>query len=376
MTAVYACARTGWVSRDGGGALGMKAREGRFVSGLAAAGVVAIVVLVGGAAQSAASTTALCSQGRPFCVAITDGDAPDGKVSLSTATSPHYTKYEVTISRRLDPPSTSKLTNGKATLTLTDLVGTPVPSTAVYQSAASDPRCVAGSGSSSNVLTCSVPNLPAGAAPVIYKPLIFKTPSTAATSTTMKAVVTFKEKGSDSQPTDPQEDKVEVSETTTYEALGDLDVSWAFPTAVITLATSSQDVQFSRFPLTIPPAHGSFTASLEESDDISGSFCPTCFGQIVTTQGGGIFSATNPTELVITQNFLQGGKTKNNIAVSHDPDVGDNEVITASCNVAAGQVPASTALPCRDVTIDHLPGGEVIVTIRVFSAGNGKWGSF
>lgn len=351
----------------------MGIRRGTLVGGLAAAGIVAMVALVGGAAQSAASTTGACSTGRPFCVAITDGDGVDGKVSLSTATSPHYMKYEVTISRRLDPASTSKLTNGKATLTLTDLVGTPVPSTAVYQGAASDPRCVAGSGSTSHVLTCSVPNLPASAQPVVYKPLIFKTPSTTATSTTMKAEVSFKEKGSDNQPTDPQQDKLEVSETTTYEGLGDLDASWAFPTAVITLSTSSQDEQSSRFPLTIPLAHSSFTASLEESDDTAGSFCPTCFGQIVTTEGGGIFSAGRPVELVITQNFLESGKTKDNIVVNHDPDVGDNEVITASCNVAAGQVPPSTDLPCRDVTIDR-SRGNVIVTIRVFSDRNGKWG--
>lgn len=353
----------------------MRARGGRLVSGLAAAGIVAMVALVGGAAQSAASTTGACSTGRPFCVAITDGDGADGKVSLSTATSPHFMKYEVTISRRLDPASTSKLTNGKATLTLTDFVGTSVPSTAVYQGAASDPRCVAGSGSTSHVLTCSVPNLPASGQPVVYKPLIFKTPSTAATSTTMKAEVSFKEKGSDNQPTDPQQDKLEVPETTTYEDQGDLDASWAFPGAVITLATSSQeDEQFSRFPLTVPAGTPPFNAIVQE-DSVIGSFCPTCHGEIVTTDGGEInFSATNPAELLITWNFVPSRFTENNAVVKHllDDNVTE-ESIDGPCTFEPGE-DAPESLPCRDVKIDHLPGGNVIVTIHVFSDRNGKWG--
>jgi hypothetical protein len=209
---------------------------------------------------------------------------------------------------------------------------------------------------------------------VVYKPLIFKTPSTAATSTTMKAEVSFKEKGSDNQPTDPQQDKVEVSETTAYEDQGDLDVSWAFPTAVITLATSSQDEQFSRFPLTIPEGTLPFNAEVQEGSVI-GSFCPTCDGEIVTTKGGGIFSDTNPAELLITWDFVPSGFTENNAVVKHllDDDV-TVESIDAPCTFGPGEdVPES--LPCRDVQIDHLPHGNVIVTIHVFSETNGRWGS-
>ena len=63
--------------------------------------------------------------------------------------------------------------------------------------------------------------------------------------------------------------------------------------------------------------------------------------------------------------------TKNNIVVYHRLDSGSNEPpITSSCTFASG-IP--TNLPCRDVDIKR-GGGNVVVTIDVWSAGNGRWG--
>jgi hypothetical protein len=335
-----------------------------------------IIALVGGA--SAGGATTACSTGRPFCVTITD---LDGR-SRSTAASPHYMKYEVSISRN---GGTSNLTNGMMTLTLDDIIGgtidsangtviggTPQASNAVFQpSPASTSACKL--GSASNILTCTVPNFPAGSQPLTYAPLIFETSTTTtANGTRLKADVSFKEKGSDSQPVDPNQDTLSVSETTTYEGDADLDVSWAYPNAAINLQTSTADAQYSTFPLAIPSTTDAFTAKLQETS-APAAFCPNCKGQIVSTVGGGIFSASKPAHVTIVWNFKPSGFTESGGTAYHKPDVGLVEVITQKC-VFAPNTTTPTSLPCRTITIQNLSHGDVLVTTDVWASNNGGWG--
>jgi hypothetical protein len=294
--------------------------------------------------------------------------------------STHYMKYVLTISRQPNG-GTSNLTNGRATLTLTDVLGTQAPaSNAVFQEDASDGRCSAGSGSSSHIVTCSVPNFAAGAEALVYQPLIFTTTSRPNFVTRALASVTFKEKGSDSQPNDPNIDTVNVTNDTLYEPFADVDSSWSFPKAALSLGTSTADDQHTKFFYKVPDGGPSFTGLVQETavgSVLVNNPCGTntCYGEIADTStnnnSASLFSSSTPAHVVITWNFLPSGKTKNNIVVYHRLDSGSNEPpITSSCTFASG-IP--TNLPCRDVDIQR-GGGQVTVTIDVWSAGNGRWG--
>ena len=138
--------------------------------------------------------------------------------------------------------------------------------------------------------------------------MIFKTSITGtAQGTRLTAEVRFKEKGSDNQPSDPNEDTVSVGETTTYEPDPDLDVSWAYPNAAINLQTSMADNQYSTFPLLIPSTTLPFTASLQETPVTATGFCATCKGEVASVVGGGIFSASQPAHVTIVWNFKPSG---------------------------------------------------------------------
>lgn len=332
-------------------------------------------LVLGLAERGAADTVGPVCADRPFCVSLDDQDHQSRSLD-----GPHYMKYELVISRKPDGGA-SNLTNGRATLTLTDVLPTEeLRSNAVFQEAASDQRCDAGSGSSSHIVTCAVPNLPAGSAALEYKPLIFTTTSRAGATTRAVAVVSFKEKGSDNQPSDPNTDSVTVTNITGYEGLDDLDSSWAFPSASLTLQTSpTADEQHSRFGLTIASANAPapFTAFVAEhplTSPLNPCGAATCYGEIVETNTNGngatLFSSTNPANVVITWDFLPSGKTKNNIVVYHQPDAGPVETAAAACVRSGSTI---TNLPCRDVGITR-GGGLVTVTISVFAASNGSWG--
>ena len=337
----------------------------------------ASVAILGGASTVGAAS--LCSSGRPFCVTVTD---LDGR-SVST-TSPHYMKYTVAISRN---GGTSNLTNGTLTLTLTDIIGVDdtllprpagdpddKPSTAVYQpNPVSTAKCSV--GSASNVLTCTVQNFPAGSGPQVYDPLIFTTSTTAtAVATKLTAVATFKEKGNDGQQNDPNQDTVTVPETTTYEANIDEDVSWAYPNASINLQTSTTDNQYTKFPLAVPSTLANpFTATLNEAAVTGTGFCANCKGEIASTVGGGIFSASKPAHVTIVWDFKPSGFTENGGTAYHQPDSGPVEVIVQKCSFAPNATTPSS-LPCRTINIANLGGGKVQVTTDIWSAGNGGWG--
>ena len=321
------------------------------------------VALLSGAGNGVASTSEKCSTGRPFCVAISDTDG----VSPSTNEA-RYLSYALTIRNT----GTSRLTNGRATLTLTDVVaGAPQPSTAVFQPADSTSQC--SFSAAGNVLTWSVPNLGGGKS-ITCDPLVFTTSTTAgATATTLDADIQFKEKGSDNQPTDPQQDRLLLTESTPYETSGDVDASFARAGKTTELGTDPSDDQSTALALPVPAKANPFVGSVSESG-VAGSFCPTCLGEIVSTVGGGIFSTSNPIELLTTWNFLPKGTTENSLTVRHVRDDGTLEIITASCGGAIGQLPAPGARPCRTVEIDRGPGGTVTVQIYVVSNANGQWG--
>lgn len=319
--------------------------------------------LLGGATGGVASTTESCSSGRPFCVAVSDTDG----VSPSTGAS-RFMSYALTITNT----GTSRLTNGRVTLTLTDVVGgAEQASTAVFQPADSDGEC--SFTATGNVLTWTPPNL-AGGKSVTCDPLVFTTPTTAGvTATNLNGEIQFKEKGSDNQPTDPQQDRVFVSENTSYEGSSDVDASFARSGKTTELSTDPGDDQSTTFALPVPANATPFVGSLSESG-AAGSFCPACLGEIVTTVGGGIFSTSNPIELLTTWNFLPSGKNESNIDVRHVRDDGTLEIITASCGGAIGALPPPSKRPCRTIDIDRGPGGAVTVQIYIVSNTNGNWG--
>ena len=321
------------------------------------------VALLGGAANSVASTSDKCSSGRPFCVAISDTDG----VSPSTSDA-RYLSYALTITNT----GTSRLTNGRATLTLTDVVGGAAqPSTAVFQPADSTSQC--SFSAAGNVLTWAIPNLGGGKS-ITCDPLVFTTSTTAgATATNLDADIQFKEKGSDNQPTDPQQDRLLLSESTSYEGSGDVDASFARTGKTTTLGTDAGDDQSTRFAVPVPGNAAPFVASVGESAP-AGSFCPACLGEIVSTVGGGIFSSSNPIQLLTTWNFLPKGMTESNLVVRHVRDDSTLELITAPCGGAIGALPPPSKRPCRTVDIDRGPGGTVTVRIYVVSNANGQWG--
>jgi hypothetical protein len=321
------------------------------------------IALVGGATSGVASTTERCSAGRAFCVTVTDTDG----VSPSTEDA-RYLSHALTITNT----GGSTLTNGRATLTLTDVVGSAnQASTAVFQPADSTGQCAF--TASGNVLTWTVPNLARGKH-VTCDPLVFTTSTTVgATATNLEADIQFKEKGSDNQPNDPQPDRVVLTELTSYEGSGDIDASFARAGKTTALGTDPGDDQSTSFALPVPANASPFVGSVSESG-VAGSFCPSCFGEIVSTVGGGIFSTSNPIQLLTTWNFLPASKNESNIGVRHVRDDGTVEIITASCGGAIGELPPPGARPCRTIDIDHGPGGTVTVQIYVVSNANGEWG--
>jgi hypothetical protein len=336
--------------------------------------VAAAAFMVGGATSGFAGDNAeRCFDGRKaVCIEIDDTD----DVSPSPATAAHYMHNVV----RIRNASGSALTNLKVTLTLTDRFDgadppTTAPSTADYQS--SVPACVE-SAAAPNVLSCTSPNLGAGES-VTFAPLIFKTSKSAGVlATTMKVDVAVKEGGNEQpSPQDPTNEQSSWSEETLLEGDPNAQRSWVFPGSFVTLQTTKSG-QYSVFPISVPASFGaSLVAQLVESKASLGTFCPTCFGEALTTTATGIFDATNIVEIqsVIPLAEVPKGVTEKNLTVLHKPDVGPTESITAACSGAIDSgTPAAAQLSCRRVSIDRKAG---TLTVEAFSnRGNGQWGFF
>ncbi len=268
--------------------------------------------LVGGATRSFASSIEACAGGRPLCGAITDTDF----VSKSTATNGRFMNYSVVVR---NSGTTSQLTNITVTATLNDVPGdgSVVPSSAVFVPSQSTSQC---QQTSTNVLTCIAPNLGPGQS-VTYEPLVFRT-----------------------------------------------------STGGLSLNTAPSTIQSSVFPLAVPTAASAFVATLEELPT-AGSFCPGCFGQIVRAFGGGIFSAANPFEVLMTTNLAVAprGTTEATLTVRHLRDGGVIVETQNTCSGAFGTTPPASELPCRRVMIDRFAG---LIRTDFFDFVNGDVGIF
>ena len=337
----------------------------RYPGVLVVLGGVVLLTLVGGTAKSSASTTESCAGGRPLCVAITDTDF----VSKSTPTNARYMKFAVTVR---NSGTTSQLTNVTLVLTLTDVLGdgSTVPSSAVYIAAQSTSQC---RQTSTNVLSCTVPNLAAGQS-ATFDPLVWSTSTGASvTASRMTAAAHAKETVNDRPPSDPQIDTATATNDTTYETSADRAASYAFGGSTISLNTAPSSIQSTVFPFTVPATASPFVATLEEFSP-AGSFCPTCFGQIVRTSvGAGVFSQFNPIEITATTNLslVPNGVTAATLVVLHRHDDGSVTTISHSCSGAIGTMPPASELPCRRVAFDHM-AGTAITDAWDFS--NGDWG--
>ncbi|HET7857120.1 MAG TPA: hypothetical protein VFL41_11745 [Gaiellaceae bacterium] len=358
----------------------------RIVRRVVLLGVAAAIVLFAGATTGlAGDNPEKCFVGgKAVCIDIDDTD----DVSPSTGAVSHYMRNVVKIRNNTG----SALTNLKITLTLTDRFDnadppTTKPSTADYveKDANGNPVSTAAcseSATASNVLTCTAPNLgAAGTATdtVTLQPLVFRTSNSAGVlATTMKVDVAAKEGGREQpSPKDPTNEQFSWSEETLLEGDPNAQRSWVFPGASVTLTTTKVG-QYSTFPINVPTTFGtSLVAKLEESKASEGTFCPTCFGEQLTTVATGIFDATNIVEIqtVVPLTDVPNGVTEKNLTVLHKLDGGGTESITAKCSgeIDSGTPPMSE-LSCRRVVISQKLG---TLTVEAFSKfGNGQWGFF
>jgi hypothetical protein len=340
---------------------------------VAAAAVVAAatVTLVGAAGRGEASVATDCSEpapsGRLFCVTVEDLDG----VSPSGATTSGNQQVDVQAfgfyKLAIANSGGNTLTNGSVTLTLTDTItGQPAPlvSTAAFVPAGSAPFCSATS-TSPNVVTCTLPNLAAGAAtePFYVAYRTSKTPGVVATT----AAITTAFKEGPNQGANPAD--FTVFETTSLEPDPQLSVAWAPPGQAVRLGTSPADVQFSTLKFTVPGDKKAFFSSLAEG---AGSICPedvTCATELVTTNlagaAAGTFSAQNPFVLTLTVSW---DLLKKIDVVYHLKDGGVLEEIRTECSVSAPAVP--DVLPCFKATRDN---ANKLLIVEIQAWENGRW---
>jgi hypothetical protein len=345
--------------------------NGRLRIAVMAVGVFAFTaaMLVGAAGRGAADTTptACPGNGKSICVSITD--QLRASTTTDAANNPHYLTDSVTISNGdLTPEGTgtANLTNLTLTITWADQgAGT----TSAYVQSASDARCAP--TNTAFTLSCTPPKSLGPGEKVIYGPLIFRTATNAAaSSTTLTANATAKEQAVVKQGKNPPTAVSTTSNATPYEASADDDVSWAGGGLGVTLGTNPQaGKQFSKLPLpaSAPPGF----ATLTETDCPAGS--TTCLGQKVLTVATGL----SPVNLQITYfGDVPGGLTENSLVVNHTRS-GDSTptAISTQCSGAlfSGQPPASE-IPCRRVTIMRgFGGGIALVQIDAWDLRNGDW---
>jgi hypothetical protein len=329
------------------------------------------VTLVGGAAKSAAdSSGTICGTGKPICVSISGIPDPASRSPVGTD---HYMTYSLEVSYANG--FTSKLTNLAVTVTWADL-GVPT-TTSRYVYAASDQRCTE---TSTRTLTCTgtPKSLGPGDPPFGYGPLIFRTATTTpdnpndveASGTNVSVTASSKET--------PQPPKggtnvsfVTTDNPTSYENLGDEDISTAGGGLTTTLATTNAGSvnQLSKLPVPASADRGIFRLSEEAAECPTGD---TCFGQHVTTQAVG-FAPVNLQ--IVYDGPLPSGATENSIGVIHARTVGGTVVITAVCPSATPTLAEVEALHgCRLVDVSPgAKGSDKHVEISAWDISNGGW---
>jgi hypothetical protein len=335
----------------------------------------ASIALMGGADRITASTQRPCTtadpSGRLFCVTIIDldGVSPSGLVGSGgkqvNVNAYHF--YKLTI-ENIDG---STLTNGTATLVLTDELstGASVNSTAVFNQSASAPFC-SPTSTDPNKVTCSIANIPGG----VTKPEFIVGYRTSMTpdvvSTKASVTVAFKEGANNGA--NPA--SLSFDETTSLEPNPQTSLAWSPPEQDVTLGTSPTfDSQFSLLQYKVPAGKKPFVATLAESDGFVCHADLNCFGELVTTDltlaDPTSFSASNPFHLTmkIGLDLVPGGNT-NSIVVSHKPEVGPIEIISTRCS---SNPPAATdTLPCIFVSKDNK---LKLLVIDIYAFENGGW---
>lgn len=352
--------------------------ERRVPTRLAAAGafLATAVALLGTAGRGDASTTSACSSadpaGRLVCITVQDldgvspsGVTTSGKQQVDVRAYQFYTVEIANIGG-------NTLTNGSATLTLTDTVAgqaDPVVSTALFVPAGSPSFCSAVSASP-NVVRCALPNLPAGASTGSFT-VAYRTSTTPGVTATKASVTTAFKEGAN-QGANPAD--FTVSETTSLEPDPQLSVAWSPTGQSVRLGTSPADVQFSTLTFKVPADKASFLASLSEG---SGSICPTgktCSTELVRTDlsGGlaqGVFSPQNPFTLTLTFDLgLLGSRNLKDFVIYHLKDDNTLETISARCSASP---PASTdPLPCFNLSKVNQQGQQLAI-VEIWAWQNG-----
>jgi hypothetical protein len=338
-----------------------------------------LVVFAGGAARSHAATGCNLS-GRLFCASVTDTDPVSATGVLTSGKKQvpvtGYVAYTVTVQTQ----DKSTLTNGTVKVTLTDSVNN-VPnasgqSTASYISGASASFCSLTS-TSPNLVTCSIGNFAAGAAPLSFR-VVYQTSTTAnATGTTATVQTTFKENTNDGQTTDPNPDTLTLNESTSYEPNPQGSISWAPPGNDVSLGTDPSDTTYSVFAFKNPAGKPGFLATLNEVDESSETAdCAPglkCVGQLVNASVAGAdpgaFSKSNPLVLTIVLSTSITSLNENTVKVSHEtaPGVFDPPISTK----CAHDPPLSTdTMPC---IIPNKDNQLKILTVRIYTPSNSQW---
>ena len=354
----------------------------RFMNGrrarLALTGAFAatLVAMFSGANGTHASVVTKCNSpdptGRLFCVTVEDQDgvSPTGVTGSGKSQSSvkAFQYYKLTFSNA----GGSTLTNGVVTLKLTDNVpGKPaVDSTAVFAASGSAPFCTVKS-TKPNVVTCALANIAGnGTMPSFF--VAYRTSDTAAVvSTDAEISASFKE---GSKPgANPA--SLTFVENTSLEPDPELSVSWSPPGQHVDLGTAP-DTTYSKFAFDVPAGKSAFLSSVAESNTYTCDPSLTCFGELVRTDlsgsQAGTFSATSPFHLTIIEDLgLVPGNTSS-LAVSHQLDDGNFEVIRTRCK--SDPPTSADTLPC--FTYDTFFDKELKEKFGVFSIWgfrNGGW---
>jgi hypothetical protein len=308
--------------------------------------------------------------GRFICISIDDVDDVSHSVGApsSVGAIDRYTEYTVRVSNG----GTSALTNGSAKVDLYDLVGDTVVATQ-GQFVAAPSGCTPSGASTS--FTCSLPNLGASGFATLHF-FARTSPNTSADAMRLTVLASFTERASDSEGPASQPDTFSVPERTSLEPNPEFSASVYFAGSqnVVLATTPGAGGQSSvfRVPSTVGFSISQLVTLKEISSGETGYFCPVaaCFGQTVATAAPGIFSATNPANVVTTLNatLLPKGVTEKSLIVHH---TGSASFTTECSGALFTQPAASQVLPCRRVVIDKKAG---IVTIDSWDNHQGDWG--
>ncbi len=308
--------------------------------------------------------------GRFICISIQDVEDvshSEGAPS-SVGAIDRYTEYTVQVSNG----GGSALTNGSAKVDLHDLLAGETVADTQGQFVAAPAGCTPSGASTS--FTCPLPNLGASGVATLH---FFARTSTNTSAVAMRLTVlaSFKERASDSEGPASQADTFSLPERTSLEPDPEFSASIYFDGSqnvvlATTPGTGGQSSVF-RVPKTVGFPIAELVTLKEISSGEDGYFCPvaSCFGQIVATSAPGIFSATNPANLVTTLNaaLLPKGVTEKSLIVHHTGSTS----FTTECSGALFTQPTASQVPCRRVVIDKKAG---IVTIDSWDNHQGDWG--